>query len=460
MRQPFYTSVIIIVLAVTCNFANAQWRQVNVRHKDSTFIQDIEIPNALTVWGTVGFYNIEMPGTIYYVRTDNGGYSWKLDSLPLSTNYGINSFAPLDAYTCYAAVANEFIGGGGIYKTDNGGGTWRELFPGQLFDSTSFPDFVHFWDEKHGVAVGDGNGPGTSYFEIYTTSNAGSTWQRVPAEDIPVPNGFPYSLSNGYTVVGNRIWFQGFDSNGGHFIYRSDDYGHHWKCFPITAKHFNAFAFADKLNGLANSFNNKGITEIYSSHDGGETWKKVNYSGIPMGLYISAVPGTSTYVTTSSFATAVFGSSYTNDNGKTWALIDSGANALHDDVKFLNSCIGWSGETESSSSGRGGMFQWTGFLPHNTDADVSNSDITKISFANENSLKLYPNPATNTLRVDGLQPSVNTKLSIIDVTGRMVQQLNSTNGNQTFDIQKLLPGSYYLKIETDNKVSTLKFVKE
>jgi hypothetical protein len=64
------------------------------------------------------------------------------------------------------------------------------------------------------------------------------------------------------------------------------------------------------------------------------------------------------------------------------------------------------------------------------------------------------------LRVEGLQPSVNTKLSVIDVTGRLIQQLNATNTNQTFDIQKLSPGSYYLKIETSNKVTTIKFVKE
>ncbi|MEP6948349.1 MAG: T9SS type A sorting domain-containing protein [Ginsengibacter sp.] len=439
---------------------NPYWKQVNVPHKDSSFIQDVEVPNARTVWGTIGFYNIERPATIYYVRTSDEGYSWKLDSLPISTDYGINSFAPLDAYTCYAAVANVFIGGGGIYKTNNGGKTWHQLSPGQLFGSTSYPDFVHFWDESHGVAVGDGNGPGTPYFEIYTTSNAGATWERIPAGNIPIPDGFPYSFNNGYTVAGNRIWFQGFDSNGGHFIYRSDDYGHHWKSFPITVKHFGDFAFTDRLNGLANGFDNKGITEIYSSHDGGETWKKVNYSVTPMALYITAVPGTTTYVTTSSFATIAFGSSYSTDNGKTWTLIDSGANALHNDVKFLNSCIGWSGETETSASDHGGMFKWKGFLPNDNDKNISDASIAKITLSNEINIKLYPNPAINILKVEGLHSSVNNKLSIIDASGRMAWQLNTSNTNYTFDIQRLAAGNYYLKIETDKNVTTLKFVKK
>ena len=443
---------------------NGLWKQINVPHLDSSFIQDIEVPNERSVWGTIGFYNIERPNTIYYVRSGDEGHSWNLDSLPLSTDYGINSLSPLDANTCYAAVANVFVGGGGIYKTNNAGKTWHQLSPGQLFDSTSFPDFVHFWDERHGVAVGDGNGPGTPYFEIYTTSNAGATWERVPAQNIPTPNGYPFSQNNNYTVAGNRIWFQGFDSNGGHFIYRSDDYGQHWTSFPIdasiTGTEFIDFAFTDKLNGVANGFDENGITQIYSTHNGGETWKQVNYSGTPMGLYITAVPGTNTYVTTSSFATAVFGSSYSNDNGKTWTVIDSGANALHNDVKFFNSCVGWSGETEASASERGGMFKWKGFLPYNNNDDVSNAAITKITLGNETNIKLYPNPATNVLRVEGLSPLANTKLSVMDASGKLVQEQNIINQNYTYDIQKLTPGSYYLKIETDKKVTTQKFVKE
>lgn len=97
---------------------------------------------------------------------------------------------------------------------------------------------------------------------------------------------------------------------------------------------------------------------------------------------------------------------------------------------------------------------------NNNDGDVSNSTITKITLVNGTNIKLYPNPATNVLRVEGLSPLANTKLSIMDASGKLVQQINIVNQNYTYDIQKLAPGSYYLKIETDNKVSTLKFVKE
>lgn len=460
MKKFFHSSAIVIALAVISSLANAQWKQVNVPHKDSSFIQDIEVPNANTVWGTIGFYNIGRPNTIYYVRADDGGHSWQLDSLPLSTEYGITSLSPIDANTCYAAVANVFNGGGGIYKTNNGGRTWRQLSPATLFNSTSFPDFVHFWDENHGVAVGDGNGPGTPYFEIYTTINAGETWDRVPSGNIPTPNGFPYSFNNSYTVSGDRIWFQGFDSNGGLFTYRSDDHGHHWVAFPINVPQFNDFAFTDRLNGLANGFDNNAVTQIYSSNDGGQTWKNVNYSGTPMGLSITAVPGTSTYVTTSSFISPITGSSYSNDHGKTWTLIDSGAHALHNDVKFLNSSIGWSGETETSASKPGGMFKWKGCFQ--ATSPVAYSGISKnLDFATATTIKLYPNPTKDRMIVEGLDPSVNTILSVIDGSGRLVQQqLSTQSSTYNYNLQNLSAGIYYLKVEVDAKVTVLKFVKE
>jgi photosystem II stability/assembly factor-like uncharacterized protein len=440
---------------------NPYWEQVNAPHLEGSYVNDVEVPNARTVWGGIGIYAEGIPMTIYYELTQNGGNSWKLDSLPLSTDYGVSSFAAIDGYTCYAAVVNVFFGGGGVYKTNNGGKTWRQLSPGNLFDSTSFPDFIHFFDAWHGVAVGDGNGQGDPYLEIYTTSNAGLTWQRVPKENIPAPNGFPYSFNNAYYAAGNRMWFQGFDSNGGDFIYRSDDYGHHWQAFPISNFFFD-FAFTDKLNGLANSFDDNGITEIYSTNDGGETWEQVNYSGIAMGNYIAAVPGTSAYVTTSSVYTAVFGSSYSNDNGKTWTLIDSGANALHNDVKFLNPFIGWSGESEASSSDPGGMFKWRGFLHTN-----STDNAIAATKNNTTSLSVYPNPVSNTANISfSLQQSRKVSLTIYDLNGRLIKTLADVQMQQgthqlTWNAKDekgsaVVAGIYLLNLQAGDYIETKK----
>ena len=79
----------------------SSWKQVNVPHLDGSYIADIQVPTARDVWGQIGLFSKGGP-SIYYVLTHDGGCSWKLDSLPLSTEYGVSGYAAIDGYTCYA----------------------------------------------------------------------------------------------------------------------------------------------------------------------------------------------------------------------------------------------------------------------------------------------------------------------------------------------------------------------
>ncbi|MDQ6764262.1 MAG: T9SS type A sorting domain-containing protein [Bacteroidota bacterium] len=79
---------------------------------------------------------------------------------------------------------------------------------------------------------------------------------------------------------------------------------------------------------------------------------------------------------------------------------------------------------------------------------------------NNPSLKLYPNPAKDVLRVEGLNTSSKTILSLFNASGKLIQQSTATGETYTYSLQKLTAGSYYIKIESDKKTTTLKFVKE
>jgi photosystem II stability/assembly factor-like uncharacterized protein len=404
------------------NNNNASWKDVNVPQISNSFEPEVEVPTADAVWVKVDFDslgNTSNGDSKYFLQTANGGASWRLDSINSPAGYVISGLAPVDGQTCYA--------------------------------------LIHFFDAKNGVAVGDGNGPGTPYLEIYTTNDYGATWKRVPSADLPTANGFPYSTTfNAYTVVGSRIWFRGYDSNGGQFLYRSDDKGKHWENFPLTVRFFNDFAFSDSLNGVSTGFNNKGKVYINTTTDGGITWKRVNYTGSPMGLWISSVPGTSTFVT--SIGT---GTSYTNDYGKTWTLIDSNVSPNHTAVKFFNSHVGWTGTGISDASSSGGFYKWKGSfstLFASGDNEDKLTDAGK-QVASANSILLYPNPAKNVLTINGLSSSGNT-ICVIDISGRLLQQLKITATSYTINIEKLLPGNYFLQIQSGNKNTTQKFVKE
>jgi len=79
---------------------------------------------------------------------------------------------------------------------------------------------------------------------------------------------------------------------------------------------------------------------------------------------------------------------------------------------------------------------------------------------NNQVIKLYPNPAKDVLKIEGLNASAKTTLSLFNVSGKMVEQSTTVGETYTFNLQKLAAGSYYITIESDKKMTTLKFVKE
>ena len=74
----------------------------------------------------------------------------------------------------------------------------------------------------------------------------------------------------------------------------------------------------------------------------------------------------------------------------------------------------------------------------------------------ENSLVLYPNPASSILNIE--TKSVIDSIAISDINGRLVAT-NLFDSNK-IDVQNLQSGIYFLKINIDSEIKTLKFVKE
>lgn len=75
-------------------------------------------------------------------------------------------------------------------------------------------------------------------------------------------------------------------------------------------------------------------------------------------------------------------------------------------------------------------------------------------------IKLYPNPAKNLLKIEGLNALSKTTLSLFSSSGKLIQQSSVAGETYTFYLQKLAAGSYYIQIDSDKKVTTLKFIKE
>ncbi|MEO8712739.1 MAG: T9SS type A sorting domain-containing protein [Parafilimonas sp.] len=77
---------------------------------------------------------------------------------------------------------------------------------------------------------------------------------------------------------------------------------------------------------------------------------------------------------------------------------------------------------------------------------------------NEDAIKISPNPAKNSLHIEGLSPNI--KLTVIDFAGNIKLQAFSNSNSYNLNIASLTTGNYLLKIKTNNGVVTKKFVKE
>jgi photosystem II stability/assembly factor-like uncharacterized protein len=388
--------------------AQAQWVNKAVPFGDpAQFNVGISAVDANVAWTTVYEYDGPNDGPTPLVsRTTDGGATWLTRPVTgLSATGIVTSLCALDASTAWATTA-DFNGAGGVVKTTDGGATWAlQTTATQFASASSYPALVSFFDANTGVAIGN---PDAAGFEIYTTTNGGSTWVRVPAANTPAPLERE-KVSNGGTMLarsGNSIWF-GTDKSR---VLRSADRGQTWAVgvTPLDRIEGKTMAFRDLDNGLA-------IDEgggIARTTDGGATWTRLSPAGPLHVIGLDHVPGTQTYVSTGFDGTINgAGSSRSTDDGQTWVAIESTIN--HVMVDFVSPTVGWSGGVivlPNEELRGNGMNLYSG------PALGTNS-----ALAARLGISTFPNPASDrrfTVRAPGLKAA--TTARVLDGLGRQV----------------------------------------
>ena len=317
--------------------------------------------DANVCWGIKVSLGDDSRQTPQIIRTTNGGSSWDTVAVPggASGLEGINITA-LDANTAWALMWDRSgATSGGVFKTTDAGRGWTR-------DSTIFPvpgkapEGMHFFDSKNGVVWGyirDG------YWEIYTTTDGGAHWIRVPYENIPIPQSGDNALDGEQIAsIGNTLWFCTFLRS----VYKTTDRGMTWSVARNVLGSDGVgleVAFKDTMNGLACSpFNNTGGNRIHKTTDGGATWTSIPSGSIPAtpsAIWIAYDPVSHVYVMTShhfvEFATPTNpGSAYSTDDGSSWKQIDA---LPHGPPVFTASGAGWSNGANDS------VYKWISPIP-------------------------------------------------------------------------------------------------
>ena len=194
--------------------------------------------NPLTVWVGTGENNsqrsVSYGNGIY--RSDDGGKTWKNLGLKTSEHIGRIAIDPKDSNMVYVAAQGPLWGPGGdrgLYKTTDGGKTWKKIL--SISDNTGVTDVVidpqnpetvyaaAYQRRRHMWTLING-GPESA---LYKSTDAGATWNKLKT-GLPTTEIGRIGLAIS-PVDSNVIYAQveAADRKGG--IFRSNDRGGSWE---------------------------------------------------------------------------------------------------------------------------------------------------------------------------------------------------------------------------------------
>ncbi|HNW97927.1 MAG TPA: C10 family peptidase [Bacteroidales bacterium] len=429
--------------------AAPQWIMQNCGSTvDNRIVSEIDICSPDVAWGVVvdGGSTINIPREI--IRTTNGGTTWKLDTITFTgvTDYNIANICAIDANTCYAAMFPLGANGGKVAKTTDGGATWSIANSPDY--STSWLNFVHFFDANNGCTMGDPNT--SSKFVNYYTTNGGSSWTQVLVASAAGETG----LTNNYDAVAgtDSIWYGSTKGK----LFRSADKGHTWTYtnygttgnttgFGATIQVYPSFKNGS-VGVLTGHTTDGAYSAIKRSTNGGTSFSALTPTGyFVKNPNIEYIPGSDIFVDVASYPGT--GSSYSIDNCSTFKNIDTGSVSYYS-VKFYNYSTGWAGSIVSPSNG--GIYKW------NPNVFVSTNDIPK----NNENITIFPNPVNDMLNIEFKEYlGSKTQINIYNLVGELVysEQVNPTfNDIIQLDLSAMKAGIYMVNIDDGNKMISKK----
>ena len=390
-------------------------------------------------------YNFFGPSPVLMARTVDGGTNWSVTQVPIGALPFVANMSVVDASTAFISGLDEF-GNAKTLKTTDGSQTWT-LSPVGWDPVVSWPDYLHTFSAAKACVVGD---PRDGEFEIYTTSNGGINWTRIPGTNIPDPLPGEFGFNNVDDVQGNTMWF---GTSVGR-VFRSENAGLTWSALQTSLPVVTSVSFSDTQNGLV-SGGDLSSSAILHTTDGGSTWTDITpQNGEFRTLGIRYIPN-STYIllgtTKKGILSGPFETWLSPDRGKTWQQISSGE--IIGWPTFLDSKTGWAGEFQQLDHPTR-LFKYTGsplvglFSPAAIQAEVS----------------IAPNPAADVfqVKVNAEQPA-DYLLLLNDAQGRLIgQQTVSGQSNFTaaFPVTGLPAGQYVLTVANSKGRKSLAVVKQ
>ena len=450
MRKIFTISALVILMGFSLK---AQWMpQVTAFPQASVGINYISAVNSNVLWAT-GYDGSGVGAAMQvFTKTSNGGDTWTAGEITGFSAYEPAMIMGLNENTAWVPMfgAN---GGGVLVKTTDGGNTWEQSNNAAFAAPDGFPNVVHFWDANNGFCMGDPTG---GYFEIYTTTDGGANWTRVPQANIPAMLGGEFGIVGYYSVVGDIVWF---GTNKGR-VYKSTNKGLNWTVSVTSfSNHYVDVDFLTATYGVAREMGTGSGTvtgQLCESTDGGATWTAIPMPAVMYTSGFAWIPGSPNYCVTTGSASTASGAAYSFNGGHTWTDFDatSGTQFLY--TAWTDNSHGWSGSftDQTTPSTVGGMYKYNGVLTDILQIDPKQGGVT-----------IYPNPSNGnfTCAIVGFS-NQDVNVNIYNSLGQIVYSKTSNENlisyNQNVDLSNLKKGVYFAEVQCGKKLINQKLVIE
>jgi photosystem II stability/assembly factor-like uncharacterized protein len=260
------------------------------------------------------------------MRTTDGGKSWRFANGTTTTNH-LERIKFFDSQNGFCSGTESFGVRPGIYKSTNGGSTWKTITPDALIarwvsnkESSWGSDFI---DKDNGILCAGTCDTDSIFF--YRTSDGGDSWTEIKIHcennklcDVIMES----NTGNCYAISSSVLW-------------KSTDGGYSWDTLSVTgpAAHQEEISkYGDRILTASSGSTCEGLNEnagdIKLSKDGGRTWDRTNIGRNMYGVFLID----NNHAWAVGDIASIY---YTEDAGRNWDLLNCGTKGEDFDDVFV-----------------------------------------------------------------------------------------------------------------------------